>query len=70
MSARATWLQLQRGYIGIMEKKMEPIGIMGFRKGLYWGYTGIMEKTIKLNFLVMLMRPGWSQLLWAFRHPF
>ena len=31
-------------YIGIMEKKMETTGIIGF-KGIYWAYIGIMAKT-------------------------
>ena len=43
------------GYIGIVEKKMETIGILGVLLGLsrgyrvYWGYIGIMEKKRETN---------------------
>ena len=39
------------GYIGIMEKSMETIGIfgyiLGYRLGLYRNYIGIMENEME-----------------------
>ena len=35
--------------MGIMEKKMETIGIIGVIYGLYWGYMGIMEKKMEIT---------------------
>ena len=35
------------GNIGIMEKKMETIGVIGVILGLYRGYIGIMEKKME-----------------------
>ena len=35
------------GYIGIMEKKMETIEIIGVILGLILGYIGIMEKKME-----------------------
>ena len=43
---------LYRGYIGIMEEKMEAAGIIRGLYGLYMGFIGIMEKkteTFRLN---------------------
>ena len=35
----------------IMEKKMETIGIIGLKLGLYWGYMGIMEKGMETTII-------------------
>ena len=42
MFAAAMPFEVTRGYIGIMEKKMETTIV-------YWGYIGIMETTISLD---------------------
>ena len=36
------------GYKGIMEKKMETLGIIW---GIYWGYIGIMEKKMETTIM-------------------
>ena len=40
--------RVYRGYIGIMEKKMETMIIMA----LYWCYTGIMENKMETTIYV------------------
>ena len=53
MPVRLGWgLELYRGYIGIMENKMETtilgyIGVLQGCMGLYRGYIGIMENKME-----------------------
>ena len=47
-------LGLYWGYFGIMEKKMETIGIIGFILGLYRGYKGIMEQKMETTIMLGL----------------
>ena len=51
MPKETLMLMYYGGYIGIMEKKMETIGIigniLGYKLGLYWGCIGIMKKQLE-----------------------